>query len=100
MRPRGGHARWGAGHVLYGQGPRARGVGSHIFSGPHFPSRGDRYPLWNRGCLMFFLTLFMGKYHNSSFLLSILTPMLCHLLTPCLSIDTGRRPGEHVAHEF
>jgi hypothetical protein len=30
----------------------------------------------------------------------ISNPVLCHLLTLCLSIDIERRPREHVAHGF
>jgi hypothetical protein len=56
--------------------------------------------LRDRGCLVFSLTLFRGKCHNTGILHSLLTPVLCHLLTPCLTIDAGRRPGEHVAHGF
>jgi hypothetical protein len=52
---------------------------------------------WNMECLVFFLTLFLGKWVNTDILLSLLTPVLLHLLTPCLSIDVGRSPGEHMA---
>jgi hypothetical protein len=43
------------------------------------------------GWVAFFLTLLMGKCHNTGIILSILTPVLCHLLTPCLYIDAERR---------
>jgi hypothetical protein len=56
--------------------------------------------LWDRGCLVFSLTLFRGKCRSTGILHSLLTLVLCHLLTPCLTIDVGRRPGEHVAHGF
>jgi hypothetical protein len=100
VRPHGAHARRGAGLVPYGQGPHANGFGSHFSSRLQFPTRGDLYPLWDRGCLMFSLTLFRGKCRNTSFLLNILTSVLCHLLTPCLSTDEGWRPREHMAHGF
>jgi hypothetical protein len=58
------------------------------------------FPIWNRGCLVFSLTLSRGKCQSTSIILSILTLMLCHLLTLCLSIDAGQRPGEHMAHGF
>jgi hypothetical protein len=45
--------------------------------------------LWERGCLVFFLTLFRGKCCNTGTLHSLLTPTLCHLFTMCLSIDIG-----------
>jgi hypothetical protein len=57
-------------------------------------------PLRNQGCLVFSLTLFWGKCCRTGILHSLLTLVLCHLLTPCLTIDAGRRPGEHVAHGF
>jgi hypothetical protein len=41
-------------------------------------------PLWDQGCLVFFLTLFRGKYRNTGIILSILTPVLCHFLTLCI----------------
>jgi hypothetical protein len=44
VRPLGGRARLGVGHVPYGQIPHARGFGSHISSGSQFPYRGDHYP--------------------------------------------------------
>jgi hypothetical protein len=47
-----------------------------------------------------FLTPFMGRCCITGIILSILTLMLCHLLTPCLSINVGQKPGEHVAHGF
>ena len=56
--------------------------------------------LRDQKCLVFSLTLFRGKCHNTGILHSLLTPVLCYLLTLCLTIDAGRRPGEHVAHEF
>lgn len=56
--------------------------------------------LRDRGCLVFSLTLFRGKCRSTGILHSLLTPVLCHLLTPCLTVDAGRRPGEHVAHGF
>jgi hypothetical protein len=56
--------------------------------------------LWNQGCLVFSLTLFRGKCRNTSILHSLLTQVLCHLLTPCLTIDAGQRPGEQLAHGF
>jgi hypothetical protein len=80
--------------------PRGSGFGSYFPSGPLFPSRRDRFPLGPRGWLVFFLTPLMGKCHNSGIILSILTLVLCHLLTLCLSIDAGRWLREHVAHGF
>jgi hypothetical protein len=56
--------------------------------------------LRNRGCLVFSLTLFRGKCCSTGILHSLLTLVLCHLLTPCLTIDAGRRPREHMAHGF
>jgi hypothetical protein len=56
--------------------------------------------LRDRGCLVFSLTLFRGKFHSTGILHSLLTPVLCHLLTTCLTIDAGRRPREHVALGF
>jgi hypothetical protein len=100
MRPRSGHARRDAGRVPYGQGPRDRGFGSYFPSGPQFPSCGDRFLLGNRGCLVFSLTPFRGKCHSTGILHSLLNPVLCHLLTPCLTIDAGQRPREHMAHGF
>jgi hypothetical protein len=44
VRPLGGRAWLGVGHVPYGQIPHARGFGSHISSGSQFPYRGDHYP--------------------------------------------------------
>jgi hypothetical protein len=61
MRPPDGRALWGTGRVPYGQGPHGNGFGSNFPNGPQFPSHGDRYPPWNQGCLVFSLTLFMGK---------------------------------------
>ena len=57
-------------------------------------------PLWDQGCLVFFLTLFRGKCRNTGILHSFITPVLCHFLTTCLSIDIGWRPREHMAHGF
>jgi hypothetical protein len=34
-----------------------------------------------------FVTPFRGKYCSTGIILSILTPVLCHLLTPCLIVD-------------
>jgi hypothetical protein len=42
----------------------------------------------------------MGRCHSTSIILSILTLVLCHLLTPCLSVDAKQRSGEHMAHGF
>jgi hypothetical protein len=56
--------------------------------------------LRNRGCLVFSLTLFRGKCRSVGILHRLLTPVLCHLLTSCLTIGAGQRPGEHVAHGF
>jgi hypothetical protein len=56
--------------------------------------------LLDGGWVVFFLILFIGRCRNTSIFLSILTLMLCQLLTPCLSIDTGWRPREHMAHGF
>jgi hypothetical protein len=56
--------------------------------------------LRDRGCLVFSQTLFRGKCHSTSILHSLLSPMLCHLLTPCITIDARQRLGEHVAHGF
>jgi hypothetical protein len=47
-----------------------------------------------------FLSIFMGRCRNTGIILSILTLVLYHLLTPCLSIDAGHRSGEHMAHGF
>jgi hypothetical protein len=48
--------------------------------------------LRNWECLVFSLTLFRGKCHSTGILHSLLNPVLCHLLTLCLTIDVGRRP--------
>jgi hypothetical protein len=56
--------------------------------------------LWDQGCLVFFLTLFRGKCCNIGIIHSLLTLVLCHLLTPCLFVDAGQRHREHVAHGF
>jgi hypothetical protein len=45
-----------------------------------------------------FLNTFRGKCHNTGIILSILTLVLCHLLTPFLTIDVGWRLGEQVSH--
>jgi hypothetical protein len=50
--------------------------------------------LWDQGWLVFFLMPFMGRCRRTGIILSIITPVLCHLLTPSISIDVGRRPGE------
>jgi hypothetical protein len=64
------------------------------------PLCGDRYPLSAWGCFVFLLTLFRCNCHNTGILHSLLTPMFCYLLTPCLSIDVGRRSGDHMDHGF
>jgi hypothetical protein len=46
------------------------------------------------------LTRFRGECNNTSILHSLLTLVICHLLTLCLSIDVGLRFGEHVAYGF
>jgi hypothetical protein len=56
--------------------------------------------LWDQGCLVFSLTLFRGKCRSIGILHSLLTPVLCHLLTLCLIIDVGQKLGEHMAHGF
>jgi hypothetical protein len=99
VRPRGGRARRNAGHVSYGQGPCDRGFGSYFPSGPQFSSCGDRFPS-GPGMFGVFPKTFQGKCHNTGILHSLLTPVLCHLLTLCLTIDAGRRPREHMAHGF
>jgi hypothetical protein len=75
VRPQGGHAWWGAGHVPYGQGPHDRGFGSYFPSGPQFPSCGDRFS-FGLGMGGVFLTPFLGTYRNTGTILNILTPML------------------------
>jgi hypothetical protein len=100
VRPQGGRARRGVSRVPYGQGPNASGFGS--------PSLAEHYlllvviaiPPWDQGCLVFSLTLFRDKCCSTSILHSLLTPVLCHLLTSCLIIEVEQRPGEHVAHGF
>jgi hypothetical protein len=57
-------------------------------------------PLRDKGCLVLSLTLIRSKWHNTGFLINILTPALCHLLTLCLFIDIRWRPREQVAHEL
>jgi hypothetical protein len=47
-----------------------------------------------------FLNTFRGKCRDTGILHSLLTLVLCHLLTLCLSIDAGQRPREHMAHGF
>jgi hypothetical protein len=56
--------------------------------------------LLDQGWVVFLLTLFMGRCHSTGIIISILTPVLRHLLTPCLCIDAGRKPVEHMAHGF
>jgi hypothetical protein len=34
--------------------------------------------LLDQGCVVFFLTLFMGRCHNTDIILSILTTVMCH----------------------
>jgi hypothetical protein len=99
VRPHGGCARRDAGRVPYGQGPCDRGFGSY-FPVDHNFLLVVIASLQNRGCLVFSLTLFSGKCCSIGILHSLLTLVLCHLLTPCLTIDAGRRPEEHVAHGF
>jgi hypothetical protein len=57
-------------------------------------------PIRGHGCLVFSLILFRGKCRNTGILHSLLTPVMCHLLTLCLSIGAGQRSREHVAHGF
>jgi hypothetical protein len=45
------------------------------------------FTICDRRCLVFSQTLFRGKCRSTCIILIILTPMLCHLLTPCFSID-------------
>jgi hypothetical protein len=45
--------------------------------------------LLDRGWVVFFLTLFMGRFHNTGIIINTLTTVLCHFLTPCLSIGVG-----------
>jgi hypothetical protein len=99
MRPRGGRARRDAGRVPYGQGPVIDAL-VHTSPADHNFLLVVIASLRDRGCLVFSLTLFRGKYHSTGILQSLLTPVLCHLLTPCLTIDAGQRPGKHVAHGF
>jgi hypothetical protein len=56
--------------------------------------------LKDRGCLVFSLTLFKAKCLSTGILHSLLTLVMCHLLTPCLTINARHRPREHVAHGF
>ena len=50
-------------------------------------------------CLVL-LTLLLSKWLDTGLLLTLLTPVLRHLLTLCLSTDAGQRTGEHVDHGF
>jgi hypothetical protein len=84
--------------VPCGQGPHDKGFGSPFPSRLLFPSRGDRYPPSGPGMFGVFLTLFRGKIHNTGIIVNILTLLLCHLLTPCRTIDVGWRLGEQVSH--
>jgi hypothetical protein len=86
--------------VMCHMGPYASGFGFHFPSGPHFPSCGDLNPLWDMGCLVFSLTLFRDKCCSTSILHSLLTLVLCHLLTTCLIIDAGQRSREDMADGF
>jgi hypothetical protein len=45
------------------------------------------FPVQDQRCLVFSLTLFRGKCRNTGIIFSSLTPVLCNLLTMCLSID-------------
>jgi hypothetical protein len=55
--------------------------------------------LLDRGWVVFFLTLFMGRCRNTYIILSILTPMLS-ICSPRVFTNAGQRPGEHMAHGF
>jgi hypothetical protein len=46
--------------------------------------------LWDRGCLVFSLTLFKGKCRSTGILHSLLTPVLCHFLTHVLLLMQDR----------
>jgi hypothetical protein len=89
----------GAGDVPYGQGPMAMALVLTYLTDHNFLLVVIVF-LLDRGCVVFFLTLFMCRCHNTGIIRSILTPVLCHLLIPCLSIDVGRKPEEHMAHVF
>jgi hypothetical protein len=85
-RPHCGRARRSAIRVPYGQGPCGSGFGSYFSSRPQLSSLVITSLLY-RGWVVFFLRLFMGRCRNIGIILSILTPVLCHLLTQCLPID-------------
>jgi hypothetical protein len=85
-RPYGGRARRGSGCVPYGQEPRGRGVGPYFPNEPQFSSCGDLSPS-GPGMASVFPNTFMGRCRSTSIILSILTLVLCHLPTPCLSFD-------------
>jgi hypothetical protein len=59
--PHGGHARWGVGHVPYGQGPRESGFDSYFLGGPQFLSCGDHFPPLRLGMTDVFPTTFYGQ---------------------------------------
>jgi hypothetical protein len=50
--------------------------------------------------VVLFLTLFMVRCHSTGMILSILTLVLCHLLTLYLSTNAGWRLGEQLAHRL
>jgi hypothetical protein len=81
------------------QGPYGSGFGSYFPSGSQSISCGDRFPS-GLGMGGVFSNTFYGRCCSTCIILSVLTPVLCHLLNPCLSIDAGRRPEEHMAHGF
>jgi hypothetical protein len=59
----------------------------------NFPSCGDRFPSRPRMGGVFPNT-FYGQMPHHYIILSILTPVMCHLLTPCFFIDVGWRPRD------
>jgi hypothetical protein len=97
-RPHGGRAQHGASHVP----ANALVTLALVLTSPtdHNFLLVMTASLWDRGWLVFFLMPFMGRCRSTGIILSILTLVMCHLLTPCISIDAGRRPGEHMDHGF
>jgi hypothetical protein len=73
VRPRGGRAWRGVGHVSYGQGPHGSGFGSHFPKDHDFLLVVIVIPLWHQDCLVFTLSLFRGKCRSIGILHSSLT---------------------------
>ena len=65
-----------------------------------FPPCGVRFPQMGHGMFGVFPNTFLGQMSQHWYPSQFTNLLLRHLLIPCLSIDAGRRPREHVAHWF